>query len=133
MYIRFYSGEIDERSHVASGLFNAAKDLWWSEEIADYDFETLTELRGWFDEHLASPFDFLPRGKSFDRAVCWFKSTAHEHLARAWELVELLERNDVLIWTIKSPRIGYIHYEDEAQVFARPYDDVRLLLEVKRK
>jgi hypothetical protein len=42
--------------------------------------------------------------------------------------IAVLERNDVLIWTIKSPRIGYVHYEDEVQVFARPYGDIRLLL-----
>ena len=58
---------------------------------------------------------------------------AREHLERAWELVAILERNDVLIWTIKSPRTGYVHYEDEVQVFARPYDDVRYSLGGKRK
>ncbi len=133
MYIRFYSGEIDDRSHLAAGLFCAASDLRWSEGLPDHEFDALTELKCWFNEHLESPFDYLPREKSFERAVCWFKSTAHEHLARAWELGAILERNNVLIWTIKSPKIGYVHYEDEVQVFARPYDDVRLLLGGNRK
>ena len=133
MYIRFYSGEIDARSHLAAGLFCAASDLRWSEELPDHEFDALTELKCWFNEHLESPFDYLPRGKSFERAVCWFKSTAHEHLVRAWELVAILERHDILIWTIKSPRVGYIHYEDEVQVFARPYNDIRPLLGRPRK
>ena len=64
----------------------------------------------------------------YDSAVCWFKPAAREHLARAWELVAILERNDVLVWAIKSPRVGYVYYEDDVQVFARPYDEVRRLL-----
>jgi hypothetical protein len=133
MYIRFYTGEIDERSHVPAGLFCAASYLRWSDSLPEHEFDALTELKCWFNEHLESPFDSLPRAKSYDRAICWFKSTAHEHLARAWELVEILERNDILIWTIKTHRVGYVHYEDRVQVFARPYDDVRLLLKGKRK
>jgi len=127
MFIRFISGEIDEGSHVAAGLFCAASELRRSADLPDYEFEALNELRNWFDVHLESPVDHLPRQLRYDRAVCWFKSTAYEHLARAWELVGILERNDVFIWTIKSPRTGYVHYEDQVQVFARPYDDVRLL------
>jgi len=128
MFIRFVSGKIDEDSLVTAGLFCAASELRWSEGLPDYEFEALKELRDWFNVHLASPFDHLRRDRRYDRAICWFKPTAHEHLRRAWELVSILERNDVLIWTIRSPRTGYVHYEDEVQVFAQPYDDVRLLM-----
>lgn len=128
MFIRFVSGEIDAGSQVAAGLFKAASRLRWSEQLPDYEFAALIELRDWFDEHLESPFHYLPRRRCYQRAVCWFKSHANEHLARAWELVTILERNDVWIWTIKSRRVGYVHYEDSAQVFAEPYYDVRLLL-----
>lgn len=128
MFIRFVSGEIDCASHVSAGLFCAASRLRWSDDLPDYEFEALIELRDWFNQHLESPFDYLPRGGRYHRAVCWFKSDANKHLARAWELVNLLERNNVWIWTIKSWRVGYVHYEDSAQVFAEPYYDVRLLL-----
>ena len=133
MYIRFYSGEIDEDSHVATGLFCAAFDLLDAGGLADHELEALTEVKCWFDEHLASPFDYLPQARHYELAVCWFKSTAHQHLARAWELVAILERNDVLIWTIKSSRVGYVHYEDQVQVLARPHNDVRRLLGGRRK
>ena len=125
MFIRFVGAEIDERSHVSAGLFCAASQLRWSEGLPDYEFEALTELKDWFNVHMNSPFDHLPRDRRYEQAICWFKPTACEHLERAWELVAILERNDVLIWTIRSPRTGYVHYEDEVQVFARPYDDVR--------
>ena len=128
MFIRFLSSEIDERSQVAAGLFRAASKLRWADELPDYEFDALSELRNWFNIHLVSPFDHLSRGRRYEQAVCWFKPTAREHLERAWELVAILERNDVLIWTIRSRRTGYVHYEDEIQVFARPYDDVRSIL-----
>lgn len=128
MFIRFVCGDIDERSHVAAGLFCAASQLRWSDDLPDYEFDALTELKEWFNAHMDSPFDHLARDHRYESAVSWFKSTAREHLARALELVAILERNDVLIWTIKSPRTGYVHYEDAIQVFARPYDDVRLLM-----
>jgi hypothetical protein len=125
MFIRFVSGAIDERSRVPAGLFCAASELRWSDGLPDYEFDALEELRDWFDENLESPFDYLPRHDRYRPAICWFKSNAHEHLARAWELVAILERNDVLIWTIRSSRAGYVYYEDDVQVLAQPYDDVR--------
>ena len=129
MFIRFVSGEIDSDSHVPAGLFCAARELRRSEGLPDYEFDLLCELGDWFNLHLQTPFDYLPREQRYDSAVCWFKSTANEHLARAWELVEILERNDILIWTIKAQRVGYIHYEDRFQVFARPHDEVRRLFQ----
>ncbi len=128
MFIRFVSGDIDERSNVAAGLFCAASELRWRHDLPDYEFDALMELRDWFDRQLKSPFDHLPRERRYESAICWFKATAREHLARAWELVTILERNDILIWTVRSPRTGYIHYEDEVQVFAQPDGDVRPLL-----
>ena len=125
MFIRFVGAEIDERSHVAAGLFCAASQLRWTDGLPDYEFDALTELRDWFNAHLDSPFDHLPRDGSYERAICWFKPTARSHLERVWELVAILERNDVLIWMIRSRRTGCVVYEDEAQVLAYPSADVR--------
>lgn len=125
MFIRFVSGEIDESSHLAAGLFCAADELLWSDDLPDYELDVLKELTDWFNVHLASPFDYLRDDVYYDRSVCWFKSTAREHIAKAWELVWILERNDVLIWTIRSGYVGFVHYEDDVQVFARPSRDLR--------
>ena len=127
MFIRFVSSEIDEDSHVSAGLFCAVSQLSWTDGLPQYEFDALSELRDWFDIHLKSPIHHLPRTCRYERAVCWFKPTAREHLARAWEMIAILERNDVLIWTIRSRKTGYVYYEDEAQVFAEPFDDVRLM------
>jgi hypothetical protein len=125
MFIRFVSGEFDEDLHVSAGLFCAATNLYESVGLPDYEVDVLAELQNWFNRHLESPFYYLPRGARCEDAICWFKSTAREHIARAWELVAILERNNILIWTIKSVRPGYVYYEDEVQVFARPYRDLR--------
>lgn len=125
MFIRFISGRINEYSHVSAGLFYAASQLRCSDGLPDYEIAALEKVRKWFDIHLDSPFDYLPDHPRYGPAICWFKPTAREHLAKAWELVAILERNDILIWTIRSFRTGYVYYEDDVQVFARPYDDVR--------
>ena len=44
----------------------------------------------------------------------------------ARELAAFLENNDVYIRTVKSEKIGYVLYEDDAQVFAQPFTDMRL-------
>jgi hypothetical protein len=51
-----------------------------------------------------------------------------DHVAHAWEMVDILERNDVLVWQIKARDVGVIYYQDDAQVFARPTRAVRRLL-----
>ena len=128
VFIRFVGGEIDEDSRVAAGLFCAASELCESGWLPEYEVDALAELRDWFNVHLKSPFDYLPEHPRYEHAICWFKSTAREHLVRAWELVTILERNDVFIWTVKVERPGRVHYEDEVQVFALPSPEVRLLL-----
>ena len=127
MFIRFVSGAVDEDSHMPAGLFCAAFDLLDSGELPEYELHLLREAKEWFDVYMPTPFDSLYEDARYDRAICWFKSTAREYLSRAWELVEILERNDIMIWTIRSPRVGYIHYEDEVQVFAEPDPAVRRL------
>ena len=121
MFIRFVSGEIDERSRRAAGLFCAVTQLQETCYIPKYELEALEDVMLWFERHLRSPFDYLWEHDRYDPAVCWFKSTASECLAKAWELVTILERNDILIWTIKSHRTGHVFYEDEFQVFALPH------------
>ena len=84
-----------------------------------HDRELLRELEWWFDENLKSPVKHLRR-YNYELAVSWFKPTAREHLARAWEMVKILERNGLFIWTIRVNRTGPIYYEDDAQIFAVP-------------
>ena len=128
MFIRFTSGELDPDARVPVGLFHSLKQLYWSDEVPTYELDALREIQNWFEENLTSIPDYLSDYWRCYEAVCWFKSTALSHLAHAWEMVEILERNDVLVWQIKAREVGHIYYEDEAQVFARPTRAVRRLL-----
>jgi hypothetical protein len=128
MFIRFASGEIDSDARVPVGLFHALHQLYWSDEVPRYEIDALRDIENWFDENLTTLPDHLFDNRWCAEAVCWFKSHATTHLSRAWEMVEILERNDVLVWQIKGRDVGHIYYEDEAQVFARPTRAVRRLL-----
>lgn len=129
MFIRFVSGEVDEDSHFPAGLFCAAWNLLDETVLTDDEYEALADLMEWFNAHLKGPFDYrLKSPQRAQRAICWFKSTAHAHLSRAWEMATILERNDVVIRMIKSRSAGYILYEDEAQILAEPFADLRRVL-----
>jgi hypothetical protein len=128
VFIRFVCTEIDKRSHVSAGLFCAAAKLRSLGDVPDYELDALSDVMDWFNTNLDSPFEYLPKWGRYVSAICWFKATACEHLARAWEMVEILERNYVLIQMIKSSKTGYVLYEDDAQVFAKPFADVRAVL-----
>ena len=129
MFIRFVSAEIDEDSLVSVGLFTAALELLYDPVLPDYDYYPLRELMDWFNEHLKDPFEYGMRTPwRAPRAICWFKPSAHGHLARAWQMAGILERNDVFIRTIKIERAGRVFYEDEAQIVAEPFADIRRLL-----
>jgi hypothetical protein len=126
MFIRFVSGEIDEDSRLSAGLFRAADKLIREVRLPDYEYDALRELIDWFDEHLESPYDFrLKPARLADRSLCWFRSTAHQHLRRAWEMVAILEERDIFMRMINTEEPGYILYADEAQVLAHPYADIR--------
>jgi len=129
MFIRFVSGEIDEDSLVSAGLFTAAVELLYDPLFPDEEYYPLRELMDWFNEHLKTPFEYRFRAPwRARRAICWFKPTAREYLTRAWQMVVILERNDVFMRTIKVQRTGYVLYEDEAQILAEPFADIRRLL-----
>lgn len=127
MFIRFVSGEIDADLHVERGLFSAAFRLRDECDLPEYELDRLLDLLDWFNLNLRSPFEFrLRKFWRSRRAICWFKASAHRHLAKAREMVALLETNGVYIRTIKSENTGYLLYEDEVQVFAQPFADMKL-------
>ena len=129
MFIRFVSGEIHECSHVSTGLFQTAFELLDDPLLPRGDYIRLWELMDWFNRYLKGPSEYRLRSPwRIERAISWFKPTAHVYLARAWEMAAILERNNVFIRMVKAQRVGYILYEDEAQVFAQPFADIRRVL-----
>ena len=129
MFIRFVSGEIDDDSHLSAGLFCTVSKLLDEVVLHDYEYVALIEPLRWFGLHLKVPFDYrLEPASLAEQALCWFRSTAREHLSHAWEIVAILEERDIFIRTVKCHKTGYVLYEDEAQVLAYPFADLRRLL-----
>ena len=128
VYLRFVSSEIDWETGVRAGVFNVAYDLFYSGRLPVYECERLRDIFDWFGENLKQPrrFSRWPCVGRPNKAICWFRPTAREHLSRAREMIALLEDYDVLIWTLKASKVGYVVYEDEHQVVAEPYADTRL-------
>jgi hypothetical protein len=118
-YVRFVIGRKDEDSHVEQGVFQAvAQALEWH-NITNSDADELNELRAWFSENLEKPTSF---GRDKLRlGICWFKTDATGHISRIWEMVRILERNDIYVKKIRTDRPGYVIYEDEWQLVAEPF------------
>ncbi|MEA2204621.1 MAG: hypothetical protein QOE77_1397 [Blastocatellia bacterium] len=129
MFMRFVSSEVDGNSHVSTGLFCAAFALLDEMAPSEYEYSAVRELIGWFNVNLRGPFEYRLRSSwRAPRAICWFRCSAHEHLARARELAMILDDRNVFIRTIKCYKTGYVLYEDDVQVLAQPFADMRFRL-----
>jgi hypothetical protein len=111
------------------GLFCAAFRLLDEMAVSDHEYSAVRDLIDWFNVNLRGPFEYRlrPRWRA-PRSICWFKCTAHEHLARARELAAILENQDVFMRTIKCYKTGCVLYEDEVQILAQPFADIRFRL-----
>lgn len=128
MYIRFVVGEVDEDSGQSTGVFQAIYGLRDTGKLCAYEETILDELRQWFKTHLQIPDRFTaaksPYYRKQNRAISWFKDTAHEHVSRIREMVAMLENHGVAVRMIKADRVGYVVYEDDIQVVAEPFSDL---------
>ena len=96
----------------------AALALEW-QNIRGFDADHLRELRSWFNENLEKPTSF---GRDRLRlGICWFKTSATEHISRIWEMVQILERNGIYVKKIRTDKPGYVTYEDDWQLVAEPF------------
>jgi hypothetical protein len=77
-----------ENSHVELGIFQAAAQALEWQTITGSDADELNELRGWFAENLGKPTSF---GRDTLRlGICWFKTGSVDHIARIWQMVNIL-------------------------------------------
>ena len=129
MYLRFVVEDIDEDSQRMLGVFHAVRNLRDEGRLCAYEEEEHDFIVDWFGENLKKPLRFSTFKRSADprrnKAICWCRDTAHEHLAEIWGLVSLLERNGVAVRLLKARQVGYVVYEDEYQVVAEPFADTR--------
>jgi hypothetical protein len=128
VYLRFVYARTVEGLQSREGIFQAATSLAWDPETDAYSYERVQNLRNWFGNKLDVPERFsksTSKGAA-DRdakGLSWFKPTAKEHIAKAFELKAILEENGYAIEVLKESRIGYVTFEDEFQIVAEPFSD----------
>src|SRR3984957_1535360 len=125
MYLKFVAADIAEDSERALGVFHAVRYLRDAGKLYPYEEDQHDMVRWWFNEHLEKPTRFTASKPPFyrkkNKAISWFKDTAHEHLARVRELVAILEHHGISVRMMKANRVGYIVFEDEFQIVAQPF------------
>jgi hypothetical protein len=129
MYLRFVIAHIDEDSERQLGVFHAASNLVWSGGLYRYEEEHYFSIREWFNQNLERPTRFTASKPPFyrkkNKAISWFKDSAHRHLAKIREMVAILQNHDVAVQMLKARRVGYVVYEDKYQVVAEPFADIQ--------
>ena len=125
MFVRFVVDQLHDSSGKRMGLFQVAGRLRRSGVTAPHDEARLAAALSWFGEHLHKPDRFARsrRPHRAAQAICWFKVSASEHLARMREIAEILEAYSWRVEMITSRHPGYITYEDDFQVAACPFAD----------
>jgi hypothetical protein len=128
MYLRFVVAEIDVDSERALGVFHAVWDLRDAGMLHSSEQDQHDLVRWWFSANLERPTRFTAAKAPFyrkkNRALCWFKDTAFDHIAKIRELVAILENHGAYVQMLKAKRVGYVVYEDEFQIVAEPFSDL---------
>ena len=127
-YIRFVNKSvIHVNSCQARGVFCEAYALRDGGSLSWEEEDELGLVLKWFDDNLETPAKFARVKKPLHRArkvaICWFKETATGHIAKIQEFIALLSKQGVRVVKIETRKPGYITYEDEFQVAAKPFRD----------
>src|SRR4051812_12247964 len=122
MFVRFVTPALDEESGRRQGVFIAAYRLRRSGSLSLMNELWLDQLLNWFERHLEIPDRFSRSGrKDAGRiAISWYKDSATECVRRMYAMCGILNEHGILTEKIKSPRPGYVVFEDEQQVTAIP-------------
>ena len=125
MYVRFIVPQKDRDSGCRLGIFQAMYVLRDMGDLCAYEEEYASEVLCWFSQHLRKPSSFTRVHKRYPspKAICWFRDSAHEHIAHMWDMVAILEEHDRVVAFIRTQRPGYITYQDRFQVAAVPFSD----------
>ena len=123
MYLRFITQFINEENKRETGLFNALEFVQYHELTTDEYEVTLKELYTWFKQNLDAPGWFAkPQGRWHEnKARSWFKDSAKEHIQKVQEIIEILEKYNIVVERITSKTApGHIVFQDEFQISAVP-------------
>jgi hypothetical protein len=126
MFIRYVvPAWMHRESQVAIGVIAAAYELIEKDVLLRSELEAVIE---WFERNLAVPDRFNRTGskgwyRRETRGIAWLRESASEQVGRMAELAELVARCGHRVVELRTERVGYVVYEDEAQVVAEPFRD----------
>ena len=118
MFLRFGILRRDGDSHREQGIFQAAFRVRDTNQLAAHEWDWLVPELVWFDRHLKSPAELRAWGT--ERAICWFRSSADEAIARARAVCALLDEKGIHTRMLRTAEPGKVIYEDDLQVVAFP-------------
>jgi hypothetical protein len=123
MFIRFVTDQLDADTDQPMGIFGAAYRLLDDDQIPDYSRTEIRTTLNWFKTHLPIPERFARsrRPHRQDDGLCWFKSQAKDCMRQIRYLVMLVSEHDINVRELLTDTPGYLIYEDESQVVARPF------------
>ncbi|MDH7447235.1 hypothetical protein QBK95_16455 [Aquimarina sp. 2201CG14-23] len=116
-YLRFVASVDSEEARNQNGLFTELQILKDKNQLFDYQIGFLEDTFIYFNDNL--PVPPYSRKNIPKEAVAWFKDTAQEFINKMWDLVTILEENDVNTRVLKTDKPDMILYEDEFQVVAK--------------
>jgi hypothetical protein len=122
VYVRFVCFKKLDGQRFRLGLFQS---IWLAEDAEcrpDWAVSLIEETRRWFNDNLEAPtlFEHSQWQAHSDRALCWFKASAQEHIRRMFDLKHGLEACGLQVDVLRSRRPGAVRYQDEFQVAAEP-------------
>ena len=126
MYVRFIVLTPDR--HPAPGLFRSGFHPEDDLALPEWLRQAVQEHYDWFAEHLPRPrrFTVVSRRRHVYAGICWFQSTAREHIARARDLALLVAEAGRPTQMLTTRYPGQILYRDEFQIVAKPEPRTRL-------
>ena len=129
-FLRFIVTGLHPESGVEDGLFGPAYKLRDDPALGEAQRKTLSETLTWFERNLKTPTRFnRTRSKGHYRrntkGIAWFRDTASECISRMHVLKRVLESHGHAVTVVHETHVGYVVYEDEAQVVAEPFADTR--------
>ena len=124
MYLRFTTQFINPYGERETGIFMALK--YFRDDYSatqNDDVVKLKALSAWFNQNLDKPTKLSNASNKSPAniSLSWFKDSSKEHINRIHELIEILERYDIVVERITSKNPGYIVYDDEFQISAIPF------------
>ena len=127
MYLRFVVEEKHPSSQRRLGIFHVLRYLRDDGEFSTEELNQMNQIMDWFDIHLNTPdiFKHSNRKRSESKAISWFKDTANEHISKFRKIVAVLKSHGQNVEMIRTDKPGYIVYEDDYQIVAKPFTETK--------